>query len=153
MSAQRKRLDEETVTAIAVQLTLAILSCVPRGTIDPKRWWTRAKSALLTAAERSYSWPEMVSGMCDSLQVPVTHKRAASCLSLISRAVNEDESAFEQFRRFCEQNAVFVIAMAQEERARQKEEKKLSHKMRATLGLTDDEAKAWGEAESEEIPF
>lgn len=121
MTSQPAPLDEETATAIAVQLILTMMSSVPRNTIDPRRWWTRAKSALSTSAERSYSWGQMVSTMAESLQIPVLRKRSAKAISLIGRAVNSDSAAFESFRALAERDAVFLVAMAQAERDRQRE--------------------------------
>jgi len=67
--------------------------------------------------------------------------------------VNDDAESFERFRRHCEQSAIFIVAMAQEERAQQREHKQLSALMRDKLGLTDAEATAWGDVAEQEVPF
>ena len=108
----------------AASLVLLLMSAVPRGTISPKRWWDRATSGLSQAAERSYSWSSLISSACQALQVATLPKKQALALCSLGAHLGADEAGFEGFRRVCEDQAVYVVALARSMREELKDKSK-----------------------------
>lgn len=121
------------------RLILSVLSSVPHGSISPLRWWERAKSALMTAAERTYDWPAMVSAICDSLGVGTLRKNAARSISSLGEEWAETD-AFERLRSRCERDAVYIVALARMSRDEQK-------RRRERTGTDGEAGERWSEDE------
>lgn len=95
-------------------LVLAMMASASTERIRPVDWWTRAKSALETAAASCQDYPSLVSIMGRKLQIDATTKESSAELARIEAAVRLE---FERFRRVCERQALYIVALAQDARA------------------------------------
>jgi len=118
----------------AVELVLAMMRSASTDRINPKKWWTRAKSALETAAAKASDLSEMVSEMGRKLEIEVTTQATASSICSLTARVTD----FEGFRRLCETQALYVVAIAQGEREKQREQMQT-----AEMPVADPFAPAW----------
>lgn len=98
----------------AVALVLAMMSSASTERIRPVDWWVRAKSALETAAASCHDYASLVSIMGRKLQIEATTAATAAALARIDAEVRRD---FERFRRVCERQALYIVALAQDARA------------------------------------
>lgn len=105
--------------ARATRLVLAMMGCASTERIDPRKWWERAKSALETGAAVAGSFSQMVSVMARKLEIDVTYPGHAEAIAALAAEVDDD---FDAFRRICEDQAVYAVAMAQAERQEQREQ-------------------------------
>lgn len=110
---------EEQLRA-AVDLVRSMMSSASSEQIRRIEWWSRAKSALETAAQSAGSFSSMVSVMGRKLQIDVT--TIATGLEIASLALVV-ESDFESFRRYCEREALYIVAIAQSESAARRDER------------------------------
>lgn len=105
----------------AITFVLAMMRSASTKKIDPKKWWERAKTALETGAAIAGSFAEMVSVMAAKLEIEVTSNDTATTIEQLATAVGSDGD-FEGFRQLCEDQAVFIVAMAQAHREEQRQE-------------------------------
>lgn len=96
----------------AATLVRAMMASASGEKIRRIEWWQRAKSALETAAMSADSFPSMVSAMARKLQIDVTTTTTGLDVANLALAVEPD---FESFRRFCEREAIYVVAIVQAE--------------------------------------
>lgn len=69
--------------ALATELVLVMMSCVPHGSIEATAWWTRAGSALGAGVQSGADAEGVVAIMCQKLVISEIRHEAASLLSLI----------------------------------------------------------------------
>lgn len=114
--------DDDVVTQMerGKRLVLAVMGSASTERIDPRRWWERAKTALETGAAVAADFPEMVSVMSRKLEIEVLTTDSAERVGALSREIGGD---FEPFRRLCEDQALYAVAMAQAARAEQREDR------------------------------
>ena len=99
----------------AVRLVVAMMGSASTEKIRPVDWWVRARTALETGAASADSFSEMISVMGMKLQIEAANNRTAQVLSDLSSELDSAD-AFDVFRRLCERQALYVVAMAQAER-------------------------------------
>ena len=103
---------------LAQRLVLAMMRSASTDKISPKQWWERARSALETAAVAAESWPHLISEMARKLQIETLSAPSANeVCSMVSEA-----TPFEEFRSVCERDALYVVALAQAQRAQEREQ-------------------------------
>lgn len=102
----------------AIDLVLAMMRSASTNKIQPKRWWERARTALETAAATAGDFPEMVAVMGRKLEIDVTRNETADVIARLTPEL----AMFEPFRRLCETQALYVVALAQSRREEQREE-------------------------------
>lgn len=114
--------DDDVVTQMerGKALVLAVMASASTERIDPRRWWERAKTALETGAAVSADFPEMVSVMARKLEIEVLSTASAERVNALAHELGED---FEPFRRLCEDQALYAVAMAQAARAEEREDR------------------------------
>jgi len=111
-------LSDDDLTDIAEALVLAVMRSASTDTIRAIDWWPRARSALQVAAAQAESWPHMISKMGQKLQIEAFQAMSSKTIAQI-RVPND---AFPRFREICQRDSLFIVAMAQATRDRQKEE-------------------------------
>lgn len=97
----------------AIDLVRAMMGSASSEKIRRIEWWSRAKTALETAARSSDSYGSMVSVMGRKLQIDVTTIATAEYVARVGLAAGDD---FEAFRRFVAAEALYIVAIAQAER-------------------------------------
>jgi hypothetical protein len=110
---------DSELTLLAVRLVRALMRSASAEVIDPRQWWTRAKSALETAASSAESWPDLVTRAGQRLQIDVFAEDTCNSLCSIEQEIG---SEFARFRELAARDALYVVAMAQAERARERAE-------------------------------
>lgn len=118
MDEQSERLER-----LLIRLVLAMMASADRKKIRAMDWWGRAKSALETAASRADSWAELVAVMGEKLQIEVLRESSASSISLAGQEIAREGVEWETLRRKAEREALFIVSLAQLERASQRESK------------------------------
>ncbi len=103
----------------ATRLVLAMMRSASTDRIDPRRWWERAKTALETGAAVASDFSEMISVMARKLERQVANNSTAGILDVLAREIGDD---FESFRRLCEEQALYAVAMAQAQRVEEREQ-------------------------------
>jgi len=111
---------EDRWTNIGVELVLTLMASASTDKIRPIDWWTRARTALETACESADSFPGLMSRAADKLQIEVFREKSANWISSV-RPLLQDAADFVPFRDFCSRNAVYIVAIAQAQRAATKE--------------------------------
>lgn len=102
---------------LPVRLVLAVMRSASTEKIRPVDWWTRAQSALHSAAAMSQSYGHMVSVMGHKLQISTFNQHSAVEISTIGAAIED----FEAFRFECERDALYIVAEAQARRQIERE--------------------------------
>lgn len=87
--------------------------------VSPKVWWARLRTALERAARSARDWGHMAAVMCRQCQVDVLTARSAEAVAGLAHL--SDAKAFETFRRACEREALYFVALAQAQRQSEKE--------------------------------
>ena len=113
-------LSDEQLMIRARDLVLVMMSNASTDDISPMQWWERARSALETGAARGRTWGELVATMAKKLQVQTLRNDTAS--SVCSMAL--DGRLLARFCRIVRDQSVYIVAEAQVERMRQREEAK-----------------------------
>lgn len=103
--------DDEQLQA-AIELVRAMMSSASAKHIRPIEWWSRAKSALETAATCADSFGSLVSTMGRKLQIEVTRVWTGQEIVRLAHVVGSD---FETWRRYVVAEALYVVAIAQAE--------------------------------------
>lgn len=112
-------LTDEEKLRIAIDLLRAMLSSTSPERVRRIDWWTRARSALETAASVADSYGSLVSKMGERLQIDaLTPNTSAQVADLAPRV----EADFEAFRAFLEREALYVVAIARAESKRRRAE-------------------------------
>lgn len=109
----------EQLTSWAVRLTLAAMSSASTDNISPINWWTRAKSALETAAQSSDHFSGMVATMGRKLQIDAYQDRSAAEVVALATEIG---AHFDAFARHCAAEALVVVAFASQQRKDEREE-------------------------------
>lgn len=109
--------DDDKLRA-AIDLVRAMMRSASTEKIRRIEWWSRAKSALETAAASSSSYGSMVSAMARKLQIDATIIDTGEVIGQLAAVVGAD---FDAFRRFCEREALYVVAICQAEGKARKE--------------------------------
>lgn len=109
---------DDVLTDMAIDFVLAMMGSASTDVIDPREWWTRARTGLESSASAT-SWPEMVSRYGAKLQVVALRDRSASQIATLGAALGS-QGGFRRFRALCRRDALFITAMAQQKRAEQK---------------------------------
>jgi hypothetical protein len=110
---------QDQLLRCAIDLLRAIGGSMSSEKIRRIEWWSRQQSALKAAAESADSFGSLVSVMGEKLQIDVaTNSSALQVAELASRV--DDVPAFI---RYCEREALFIVAMAQAEAAERREER------------------------------
>lgn len=110
--------DDEKLRA-GIDLVRAMMGSASTDKIRRIEWWSRAKTALETAAASAGSYGSMVSTMGRKLQIDVTATYTGEAVARVGLAVAAD---FEAFRRYCEREALYVVAICQAESKERKSE-------------------------------
>jgi predicted nicotinamide N-methyase len=111
------------LTDIAVAWVRAAMRSVDPAVVRPKDWWERARTSLVTAAAVADTWPQMVARHLGKLQVRATAAVTATAVEVLgAQLVELGEHAWPRFRALCERDALYIVAMAQAESARRKDE-------------------------------
>lgn len=105
-------LTPEQHLRIAVDLIRTMMASASSEQIRRIEWWSRAKSALETAAESASSFSSMVSAMGRKLQIDVTTVNTGAEVARLAVVIGDD---FEGFRRYCARESLFAAAIAQAE--------------------------------------
>jgi len=108
-------MTDEMAMECGVRLVLAMMRSASTDKIRPIDWWARAKSALETAAASAEDLPRMVSVMGRKLQIEVTNAETSREISLLDVQIG-NLGAFESVRRLCEDQSLYVVAIAQHRR-------------------------------------
>lgn len=119
-------LSDETAMEYAVRLVLAMMRSASTEKIRPIAWWSRAKSALETAAATADDLPRMVSEMGRKLQIDSPNSETSKEICSLTSAICGD---FETVRRLCESQSLYVVAIAQGQRAAIKAERERKARM------------------------
>jgi hypothetical protein len=109
-------MDPEQLLRCAIALVRAMMSSASTEKIRRIEWWSRAKSALETAAQSADSFGSLVSVMGRKLQIDVTTTHTAQEVAALASRVSD----FEAFRHYVEHEALYVVAIAQAESAERK---------------------------------
>lgn len=120
--------DVDLLMSRAVELVLAMMRSASTDKIRPLDWWARAKTALETGAAVAGHFAELVSVMGRKLEIEVTTQASADRLAALAPAIGD----FEIFRRFCEEQALYVVAVAQS--TRQAERDSQQHDLLRSMG-------------------
>lgn len=110
--------DDEKLRA-GIDLVRAMMGSASTDKIRRIEWWSRAKTALETAAASAGSYGSMVSTMGRKLQIDVTATCTGEAVARVGLAVAAD---FEAFRRYCEREALYIVAICQAESKERKSE-------------------------------
>lgn len=111
------------MTNVAINTVLACMSSADTEVISPKHWWSRAKSALEASADCGDSWEHFCSKMASKLQIE-TFKEVSTVNLEVARSTVGDN--FSEFMAFCRRDCVYIIALAQQRRAEEREAYKAS---------------------------
>lgn len=101
--------------------------------IRPLDWWTRARSALEGAARSSSSFSGLVSAMARKLQIDAAGPETSTDLAFLADEVPAAD--FPAFRRFCEREALYIVAMARASSEERKAEWKAKQGAKRAAGL------------------
>lgn len=114
-------LDDTHLHTLAVRLVLGVMRSASTEKIRPMDWWSRAQSALHSAAAMSArSFGQMTSVMGRKLQIDTYNASSASVISSIGEQLT-DPDLYEAFRSLCERDALYVVAEAQARRQIERE--------------------------------
>lgn len=102
-------MDLDKQLDLGAQLVRAMMGSASSDKIRRIEWWSRARSALETAASAADSYGSLVSVMGRKLQIDVTSPYTASELL----AIRNEVADFEGWRRFLAAESLYVVAMAQ----------------------------------------
>lgn len=112
--------SDEELMMHAVDLVLSMMSMASTDNIRPIDWWPRAQSALEAATARARTWGELVSIMAEKLEIRTIRKAQASSIC----SFEPGPQMLRQWKRVVRTQAVYIVALAQVERERQREEAK-----------------------------
>ena len=114
------RLSDMQIEELAIRFVLAMMRSASTDKIRPVDWWGRARAALEASAASADNLREMVSRFAKKCQIDTLTASSANSISSVDHDLG-DREGFVAFRRLCERDAVFVVAMAQTQRALEKE--------------------------------
>lgn len=112
-------MDQEQKLRCAIDLVRTMMASASSDNIRRIEWWSRAKTALETAALRADSFGSMVSVMARKLQIDVTTIKTAERVAELAVRVDD----FTAFSRFCATEALYVVAIAQAESKERRDER------------------------------
>jgi hypothetical protein len=103
---------DETVTALAVDLVLAMMRSASTDRIPPLKWWTRARTALEVGAS-SESYQAMVCRMGKSLDIEGALEASSAVMVSAVKERIDSENLWARFRHLCRRDALYIVAFAQ----------------------------------------
>lgn len=103
-------MDDQQLLDHGIRLTLAMMKSASTERIRPVDWWTRARTSLETGAAVASTYPEMVSVMGRKLEIEATKAATSEVIAAVGRDI---AGHWEAFRRLCETQALYVVALAQ----------------------------------------
>jgi hypothetical protein len=109
--------DDGHIDVLGVRLVLAMMQSASTNNIRPVDWWTRAQSAIHSAAAMATSYGQMVSVMGRKLNIDTFTRASSVEISSIGAAIED----FEAFRYECERDALYIVAEAQARRQIERE--------------------------------
>ena len=121
MNTQNPPLSDAALSTLATQFVLAMMASASTQKIRPMDWWERAKSALVTSAAASENRRDLVTRFAKRVQIQTLTAASVDRLNCLSSL--DDPAVFQRFVRVVSREAVFIVAMAQEKRADEREEK------------------------------
>lgn len=113
---------EDRYERLAIRLVRALMRSASPQVIPPIQWWSRAKSALATAASQCRvrgRYSVMISKMAASLQIESLRPRSALAVTEVEREIAADE--IYDFAETCERDAVYIVAKAAIENKEERE--------------------------------
>jgi hypothetical protein len=110
--------SDEVLTRLAVELVLTVMRSASTDDIRPIDWWPRARAALEVGAAEADSFPHLVSRMGSKLSIEAYREASSRLLKGIGQSIGE---GWPRFRELARRDALYIVAMAQAERARIKE--------------------------------
>lgn len=116
-------MDQDQKLRCAIDLVRTMMSSASSDHIRRIEWWSRAKTALETAAMRADSFGSMVSVMARKLQIDVTTIKTGERVAELAERVDD----FAAFAKFCATDALYVVAIAQAESKERREERERTH--------------------------
>jgi hypothetical protein len=116
---------DAVLTDLAVEWLRASMKSASTDVIDPRDWWERARTALVTAAATAETWPQMVARQLGKLQVTSTVEQTATAIRITGEQLSElGPAAWPRFRALCERDGLYIAAMAQALNAADRAERK-----------------------------
>lgn len=115
-------MDQEQRLRFAIELVRTMMSSASSDNIRRIEWWSRAKTALETAALRADSFGSMVSVMARKLQIDVTTIVTGERIAALSGSVGHPDE-FAPFAAFCAKESIYIVAIAQAEAAGRRAER------------------------------
>lgn len=112
-------MDQEQKLRCAIDLVRTMMGSASSDNIRRIEWWSRAKTALQTAALRADSFGSMVSVMARKLQIDVTTVKTAERVAGLAVLIDD----FTAFAKFCATDALYIVAIAQAESKQRREER------------------------------
>lgn len=112
-------MDQDQKLRCAIDLVRTMMASASSDHIRRIEWWSRAKTALETAAMRADSFGSMVSVMARKLQIDVTTIGTGERVAELAALVDD----FTAFSKFCATDALYVVAIAQAESKQRREER------------------------------
>ena len=112
-------MDQEQRLRCAIDLVRMMMASASSDHIRRIEWWSRAKTALETAAMRADSFGSMVSVMARKLQIDVTTIATGERVAELAGRVGD----FPAFAKFCASDALYVVAIAQAESKQRRDER------------------------------
>lgn len=113
---------EERHERLAILLVKAMMRSASPQVIPPIQWWSRAKTALATAADQCRvrgRYSVLISKMAEALQIESLKARSAMAVAEIESELPADE--IYDFADVCERDAVYIAAKAAIERKEERE--------------------------------
>lgn len=99
---------EDSLSALARDLVLAMMASASTERIKPVDWWDRAKTSLVAATERATTWGQLVDTMASKLEIETL--RGDSARAICSMALAGAD--FRRFRQVVKSTAVYIVAEA-----------------------------------------
>lgn len=115
--------NDERWPPLATRLVLAVMRSASTDKIRPIDWWTRARTALEAAAATAETYSHMVSEMARHLQIDSYSAASSRSISEIGTPFRVTPGDFAPFARVAERDAPYIVAMAQMQRAEEREER------------------------------
>lgn len=115
------KMDDPLDDAVAIQR--ALMKSASTDDISPKEWWTRATTALETAAAAADDWAAFVTKACKKLQIDTLVEESSVQLVELAETYS-DAARFEQIRAFMQRDAIYVTAVHRAQKAKEKADRK-----------------------------
>lgn len=117
-------LDKKQKLALAVRIVRSMMSNASSERIRRIEWWSRAQSALKTAAQSTDNFGSFISKMASKLEIDVTTIASGQEIVALGNELGDDVDTVDDWLRFCDEQAVYIVAEVQaasQERRAQRE--------------------------------